>query len=31
MQLPEQPKPHYVAYEFLDGEVATASTRRRTR
>ena len=27
MQLPEQPKPYYVAYEFLDGEVATASAR----
>ena len=27
MQLPAQPKPYYVAYEFLDGEVATASAR----
>ncbi len=27
MQLPDQPKPYYVAYEFLDGDVATATAR----
>ncbi|MBO87397.1 MAG: hypothetical protein CL927_18775 [Deltaproteobacteria bacterium] len=27
MQLPDQPKPYYVAYEFLDGEYATARAR----
>lgn len=27
MQLPDQPKPYYIGYEFLDGQVATASAR----
>mgnify|MGYP000164777732 CR=1 FL=1 len=27
MQLPDQPTPYYVGYEFLDGDVATASAR----
>ena len=27
MQLPGQPRPYYVAYEFLDGDVATATAR----
>jgi hypothetical protein len=27
MELPDQPKPYYVSYEFLDGQVSTARSR----